>query len=155
MGRYPYPPETYNNIFSQLSVRPLLVAILLDHLTNETKAIVDGDPPDLPADGYSPLAREFVRGCLNKIPKMRPTYSALLSHPWLAELSKPAVIAEEDEDEEADGEVEVGYSGTEDKEVAEWVINAMERKRKGLMGVAEKPALHAAPLDVGSPGLKA
>ena len=23
MGRYPYPPETYNNIFSQLSVRPL------------------------------------------------------------------------------------------------------------------------------------
>jgi mitogen-activated protein kinase kinase len=26
MGRYPYPPETYNNIFSQLSVRDALTA---------------------------------------------------------------------------------------------------------------------------------
>ena len=25
MGRYPYPPETYNNIFSQLSVSPLFI----------------------------------------------------------------------------------------------------------------------------------
>lgn len=130
MGRYPYPPETYNNIFSQLS------------------AIVDGDPPDLPEEGYSPLARDFVRGCLNKIPKMRPTYSALLAHPWLASLSKPQAIVEEDEDgEEGEVEMEQQYAGTEDNEVADWVKNAMERKRNGLMGVAAKPALHAAPLN--------
>ena len=28
MGQYPYPPETYNNIFSQLSVSPVLTIIL-------------------------------------------------------------------------------------------------------------------------------
>lgn len=56
MGQYPYPPETYNNIFSQLS------------------AIVEGEPPDLPEDGFSEAARDFARGCLNKIPKLRPTY---------------------------------------------------------------------------------
>ncbi|PQE21323.1 hypothetical protein CJF32_00006464 [Rutstroemia sp. NJR-2017a WRK4] len=134
MGRYPYPPETYNNIFSQLS------------------AIVDGEPPDLPEEGFSELARDFVRGCLNKIPKLRPTYSMLLQHGWLAELSKPATISEEAEDEDADGETdgEVAH-GTEDKEVAEWVINAMERKRKGLMGTHAVPALHKAPLDTVSP----
>ncbi|KAK0112964.1 hypothetical protein ONS95_014680 [Cadophora gregata] len=146
MGRYPYPPETYNNIFSQLS------------------AIVDGEPPDLPEEGYSATARDFVHGCLNKIPKLRPTYSMLLAHPWLAGLSKPLTISEEDEDEEAelptgfaDGEApkkEMGAGrGTEDEEVAEWVKNAMERKMRGLMGEAAKPALHAAPLDTVSPAV--
>ncbi|CZT03309.1 related to tyrosine protein kinase of the MAP kinase kinase family [Rhynchosporium agropyri] len=140
IGRYPYPPETYNNIFSQLS------------------AIVDGEPPDLPEEGYSETARDFVHGCLNKIPKLRPTYSMLLAHPWLAGLSKPLTISEEDEDEGidqpegfADGvptkrEMGVGR-GTEDEEVAEWVKNALERKRTGLMAESTKPALHAAPLD--------
>lgn len=145
LGRYPYPPETYNNIFSQLS------------------AIVDGDPPDLPEEGYSVAARDFVKGCLNKIPKLRPTYSALLAHPWLAELSKPVTISEEDE-ELAEVNAETTYTGgvgdekvmgagrgTEDAEVAEWVKNALERKKKGLMGEAAKPALHAAPLDTVSP----
>jgi mitogen-activated protein kinase kinase len=76
----------------------------------------------------------------------------LLQHGWLAELSKPATISEEAEDEDADGETngEVAH-GTEDKEVAEWVINAMERKRKGLMGTHAVPALHKAPLDTVSP----
>ncbi|KAK6607420.1 hypothetical protein H4I96_03655 [Botrytis cinerea] len=139
MGRYPYPPETYNNIFSQLS------------------AIVDGEPPDLPAEGFSPTARNFVRGCLNKIPNMRPTYSDLLQHPWLAELSKPNTISEEDEEEEED-QADVGglsleddvkqdtsngiLTGTEDSEVAEWL---------GLMGTHAQPALHKAPLDTVSP----
>ncbi|TGO56855.1 hypothetical protein BOTNAR_0214g00220 [Botryotinia narcissicola] len=148
MGRYPYPPETYNNIFSQLS------------------AIVDGEPPDLPAEGFSPTARNFVRGCLNKIPNMRPTYSDLLQHPWLAELSKPNTISEEDEEEE-EGQVDVGslsledgvkqdtsngiLTGTEDSEVAEWVKNAIERKKLGLMGTHAQPALHKAPLDTVSP----
>ncbi|KAM0181349.1 hypothetical protein ACHAPC_007256 [Botrytis cinerea] len=148
MGRYPYPPETYNNIFSQLS------------------AIVDGEPPDLPAEGFSPTARNFVRGCLNKIPNMRPTYSDLLQHPWLAELSKPNTISEEDEEEEED-QADVGglsleddvkqdtsngiLTGTEDSEVAEWVKNAIERKKLGLMGTHAQPALHKAPLDTVSP----
>lgn len=143
MGRYPYPPETYNNIFSQLS------------------AIVNGDPPDLPEEGYSPLARDFVRGCLNKIPKLRPTYSMLLNHGWLASLSKPATISEVDEDLEEDmaslgledGNISAhaGKPNSYDKEVADWVKDALERKRSGKMGVAAKPALHAAPLDTVSP----
>ncbi|CAL3962230.1 unnamed protein product [Diplocarpon coronariae] len=137
MGRYPYPPETYNNIFSQLS------------------AIVDGEPPDLPEEGYSSVARDFVHGCLNKIPKLRPTYAMLLAHPWLAGLSKPLTISEEDESQEPRSpnggdapKKEMGAGrGTEDAEVAEWVKNAMERKKNGLMGESAKPALHAAPLD--------
>jgi len=63
-GSYPYPPETYDNIFSQLS------------------AIVDGDPPSLP-DSYSTNARNFVGQCLEKNPNKRPNYSKLLQHPWL------------------------------------------------------------------------
>ncbi|KAH6667522.1 BOS5, mitogen-activated protein kinase [Halenospora varia] len=138
MGRYPYPPETYNNIFSQLS------------------AIVDGEPPDLPKEGFSELARDFVHRCLNKIPNLRPTYGMLLQHGWLAELSKPATITEADEEEaekggDAAGKDDLGYSSTEDKEVADWVKNAIDRKKKGLMGVGIKPALHAAPLDTVSP----
>lgn len=73
----------------------------------------------------------------------------LLQHGWLAPLSKPAVITEEDEDEDA--EIAVQSSGTEDEEVAAWLKNAMERKKNGLMGKSAKPALHAAPLDTLSP----
>ncbi|CAI4034300.1 hypothetical protein SMKI_10G0870 [Saccharomyces mikatae IFO 1815] len=65
LGRYPYPPETFDNIFSQLS------------------AIVDGPPPRLPSDKFSPDAQEFVSLCLQKIPERRPTYAALTEHPWL------------------------------------------------------------------------
>ncbi|KAH0543243.1 hypothetical protein FGG08_002407 [Glutinoglossum americanum] len=140
MGRYPYPPETYNNIFSQLS------------------AIVDGDPPDLPQGEFSAAARDFVRGCLNKIPKLRPTYAMLLRHAWLSELMKPPAILETDEDGESEG-LNSGETsspdGTADKEVAEWVIAAIERRKNGLMGKKEKPALHAAPLDsMSSPSLE-
>jgi mitogen-activated protein kinase kinase len=42
LGVYPYPPETYNSVFAQLS------------------AIVDGEPPALP-EGFSPVAQGFVR----------------------------------------------------------------------------------------------
>src|SRR5258706_10227476 len=65
-----------------------------------SQAIVDGDPPDLPAEGYSLLARDFVHGCLNKVPKLRPTYSMLLNHSWLSPLAKPATISEEEEEED-------------------------------------------------------
>lgn len=64
-GCYPYPPETYNNVFSQLS------------------AIVDGDPPELPPGKFGPEAQDFVRQCLHKNPNKRPTYGELLLHPWL------------------------------------------------------------------------
>lgn len=65
VGHYPYPAETYDNIFSQLS------------------AIVDGEPPKLDATKYSKEAQYFVKSCLNKNPDLRPSYGALLQHPWL------------------------------------------------------------------------
>ncbi|ODQ79130.1 hypothetical protein BABINDRAFT_19496, partial [Babjeviella inositovora NRRL Y-12698] len=65
MGSYPYPPETYDNIFSQLS------------------AIVDGVAPNLPAESFSSEARDFVAKCLSKVPSQRPSYTELLAHPWL------------------------------------------------------------------------
>ena len=36
---------------------------------------------------------------------------------------------------------------TADKEVADWVIAAIERRKNGTMGKSAKPALHTAPLD--------
>ena len=72
-GLYPYPPETYGNIFSQLS------------------AIVDGDPPQLPPDRFSPDARSFVDDCLNKIPRLRSSYGKLLNHPWLQKYDEEEV----------------------------------------------------------------
>ncbi|KAF2874180.1 polymyxin B resistance protein kinase [Massariosphaeria phaeospora] len=148
LGRYPYPPETYNNIFSQLS------------------AIVNGEPPDLPDEGFSEAARNFVQGCLNKIPNLRPTYAMLLQHVWLASLIKPETITEEDEEEAEAAMKDVipsagdAHQGSpelvevvHDREVADWVKNAIEKRKKGTLGKgAEKPALHAAPLDaVSSP----
>lgn len=65
LGAYPYPPETFDNIFSQLS------------------AIVDGPTPKLPEGKFSADAQNFVSMCLQKIPERRPTYAALLEHPWL------------------------------------------------------------------------
>jgi mitogen-activated protein kinase kinase len=128
------------------------------------QAIVDGDPPDLPENAYSAAACNFVSGCLNKIPMLRPTYPMLLQHPWLAPLSKPDVITEEDEEDETS---EISTAATTpdidlaspnidglkvpdvvvDQEVAEWVVAAIERKRLGKMAKITKPALHAAPLD--------
>lgn len=115
---------------------------------------MDGEPPDLPTESFSDMAHDFVRGCLNKIPKLRPTYAMLLRHGWLAPLMKPPTISEEDEEEEEEeSETEVGMPATADKEVAKWVVDAMERRRLGKLGKSEKPALHAAPLDAvpGSP----
>lgn len=87
----------------------------------------------------------------------------LLRHGWVAPLMKPPTISE---DEEAEKAAEAGSDldpsiasalpdipSTEDKEVAEWVRNALEKKRQGKMKEAKKPALHEAPLDAvpGSP----
>lgn len=65
LGTYPYPPETYSNVFAQL------------------QAIVHGDPPQLPGDFYSETARSFVAGCLEKNPEKRCSYKQMLEHPWL------------------------------------------------------------------------
>jgi len=138
------------------------------------QAIVDGVPPDLPADQFSEAARDFAAGCLNKIPNLRPTYPMLLQHAWLAPLVKPATIMEEDEEEEEHdssaaipGEVEKaqqnafglanGGEAFVDREVGEWVIGALDRRKRGVMGKSIKPALHAAPLDAvgSSPGVAA
>ncbi|KAG1746215.1 kinase-like protein [Suillus lakei] len=97
-GRYPYPPETYENVFAQLS------------------AIVDGEAPGLPEDEeipdeevelrtqdnalygaspgqfnfmrkgkrrWSPDAHDWVRRCLIKNADERATYKELLEHPWM------------------------------------------------------------------------
>ncbi|PKS09613.1 hypothetical protein jhhlp_004231 [Lomentospora prolificans] len=142
LGRYPYPPEVASTIFSQLS------------------AIVDGEPPNLPADGYSQTARDFVRGCLNKVPKMRPTYAMLLKHPWMKPLTEYDTIAEEPEDGDSDDVDSIAQSvskmrfraNSEDVIVAEWVKSVLDR-RGDEMGAQKpsRPALHAAPLDSVSP----
>ncbi|WFD43107.1 mitogen-activated protein kinase kinase [Malassezia psittaci] len=86
-GSYPYPPETFTNVFAQL------------------QAIVDGEPPELPYPTSEPIivtsaqgvptelelgtctygdeARDFIAQCLRKIPEQRPTYTELLDHPFL------------------------------------------------------------------------
>jgi mitogen-activated protein kinase kinase len=81
----------------------------------------------------------------------------LLQHAWLAPLLKPDVISEEDEEAAERGEdmatatVETAHS-YHDREVAEWVRGALERKREGKIQEASKPALHKVALDsVGSP----
>ncbi|KAK7692972.1 MAP kinase kinase Wis1 [Cerrena zonata] len=67
LGHYPYPPETYANVFAQLT------------------AIVHGDAPELPEERFSESARDFVSRCLHKLPGSRATYAQLLSHPYLVE----------------------------------------------------------------------
>ncbi|KAL2016823.1 hypothetical protein VTK56DRAFT_2946 [Thermocarpiscus australiensis] len=147
MGRYPYPPEVSSTIFSQLN------------------AIVEGDPPDLPSEGYSAAAQDFVRSCLNKIPTKRHTYPMLLTHPWIKTLGRPETITEDADAEDAAADDELadatgslslnnpsGLIAEGDYEVAQWVRDVLERKRKGLLqDTMQKPALHAAPLDSVSP----
>jgi mitogen-activated protein kinase kinase len=36
---------------------------------------------------------------------------------------------------------------TSDPEVAEWVLDALDRRKRGVMGKKEKPALHTVALD--------
>ncbi len=110
---------------------------------------MDGEPPDLPAEGFSSTARDFVRRCLNKVPKLRPTYAMLLRHAWISPLMKPPSISEEEEEYEGcSAGPDFENPETADKEVSKWVLEAMERRRGGTMGKQEKPALHTAPLNV-------
>ncbi|EEQ89671.1 hypothetical protein RJZ56_000159 [Blastomyces dermatitidis] len=163
MGRYPYPPETFNNIFSQLN------------------AIVHGDPPKLPERGYSSKAKDFVQSCLNKNASLRPTYAMLLRHPWLSSLMQPPENhrptekdnnddddAKTDGDKPNDNDTDVtskkssskprpsSLFETADEEVARWVVDALDRRARGVMGNQQRPALHAVALDAvpGSPLLE-
>ncbi|KAH0588966.1 hypothetical protein H2248_004747 [Termitomyces sp. 'cryptogamus'] len=65
IGQYPFPPESYANVFAQLT------------------AIVHGDSPELPEDRFSAEARDWVARCLAKKPQDRATYQELLHHPFL------------------------------------------------------------------------
>ncbi|KAG7098723.1 hypothetical protein E1B28_000636 [Marasmius oreades] len=65
IGSYPYPPESYSNVFAQLT------------------AIVHDDPPELPDEIYSEEARQWVASCLRKQPEDRATYAELLEDQWL------------------------------------------------------------------------
>lgn len=104
------------------------------------------------------------------MPKLRPTYQALLASEWLKGLSKPETITEEDEEpceNDASAEavagaaesVDISHSGTEDVEVATWVKEVLEKKASGQYGEADgRPALHNAQLDavatsLGSPAI--
>ncbi|PWY90009.1 dual specificity mitogen-activated protein kinase [Aspergillus heteromorphus CBS 117.55] len=136
IGRYPYPPETFNNIFSQLH------------------AIVHGDAPTLPETGYSEEAHAFVRACLDKNPNNRPSYNTLLRHPWLSSLMQPPAEGEEDPSAATNGSTKEGApTTTEDEEVAAWVKERLDFRERGLLQDEDKPALHAVALDAvpGSP----
>ncbi|KAG6880202.1 hypothetical protein C0992_003866 [Termitomyces sp. T32_za158] len=65
IGQYPFPPESYANVFAQLT------------------AIVHGDSPSLPEDRFSAEVRDWVARCLEKKPEERATYQELLDHPFL------------------------------------------------------------------------
>lgn len=117
-----------------------------------------GDPPTLPEEGYSEEAHAFVHACLDKNPSKRPSYSTLLRHPWLAPLMQPPT--ESNGTEATSAAPSAGQPGgpdtstaTEDEEVAEWVKERIERRQRGHLQEAEKPALHAVALDAvpGSP----
>ncbi|KAJ5491283.1 MAP kinase kinase PBS2 [Penicillium diatomitis] len=114
-------------------------------------AIVHGDPPTLPAEGFSEEAHAFVGACLDKIPKNRPSYNMLLRHPWLSPLMQPPTeSASEDiasEPSESPTRLSPPSNLTEDKEVAEWVIKQLARRNGGELQISEKPALHAVALD--------
>ena len=66
-------------------------------------------------------------------------------------------IAEEDEEDiasetldKSESDVNKGLKPSEivvDQEVAEWVLQAIEKRKSGKMAKAVQPALHAAPLD--------
>ncbi|KAF8919809.1 kinase-like domain-containing protein [Mucidula mucida] len=64
LGEYPYPANTYNNVFAQL------------------QCILSGELPCLPS-GYSAEADHWVSRCLDRNSQRRASYVELLEHPWL------------------------------------------------------------------------
>lgn len=102
----------------------------------------------MPAEGYSEEAHAFVRACLDKNPKNRPSYNMLLRHPWLAPLMQPPTESGEDAPpEDSDSGDSAASAITADKEVAEWVKRQIKLREEGSLHPSEKPALHAVALD--------
>lgn len=166
-GGYPYPPDTYTNIFSQLNVGLSACPRLLV-CADSYQAIVKGEPPQLPDEGYSDEAKDFVRSCLNKNASLRPSYARLLRHPWLAPLMEPPSSEQGNVSQAlSDSPLQSSnpilsadypaYPAHEvvDKEVSDWVRGCIE----GLINsgsIKARPALHAVALDAvpGSPLLE-
>ncbi|KAH6568030.1 hypothetical protein BASA62_005707 [Batrachochytrium salamandrivorans] len=74
---------------------------------SDLNAIVSSDSPTLPAESFSPEARDFVAKCLVKDPKSRPTYPKLLATPWLQR-----------------------FKNSPDDGVGEWVKKTLQSKKK-------------------------
>ena len=102
LGQYPYPPETYANVFAQLT------------------AIVHGEPPELPAGKYSEQARDWVAKCMVKAPLGRATYKELLVSTALCFILQYLIRLQEHPFLQADAEREVDMVG--------WVAKALELK---------------------------
>ena len=83
MGKYPYPPETYSNVFAQLTAivhgdspeLPGQPDPLLEEVTGEGEA---GEKKKATRNVYSDTARDWVARCLAKEPERRATYAELL-----------------------------------------------------------------------------
>ena len=83
MGKYPYPPETYSNVFAQLTAivhgdppeLPGKPDLLLEEATEEGEA---GEKKNVTRNVYSDTARDWVARCLAKEPERRATYAELL-----------------------------------------------------------------------------
>lgn len=129
-GRYPYPPETFDNIFSQL------------------KAIVDGEPPMLDDKIFSKEAQQFVKSCLNKNADLRPLYDVLLESPWLAKYRgidprMAEVVTKRLEDAKND---RTSTARSSSKASANVAVAGMAKGRENvqslLKGKVNAPALH-------------
>lgn len=75
LGRYPFHPEELKTRTGALR-EPTLFELL--------NFIVTRPPPHVPSDrGFSEDFQDFIRMCLMKDEKMRPTPSSLRNHPWI------------------------------------------------------------------------
>jgi serine/threonine-protein kinase 24/25/MST4 len=95
--------------------------------------IPQNEPPALEGD-YSPVFKDFVKLCLTKDPRLRPTATALLNHPFIKSAKRKEVLIQyidsvrplangevEEEDEEEDEE-------EEDKHEGKWVFDSVQRR---------------------------
>lgn len=129
---------------------------------------MQGAPPELPDEGYSDEAKDFVNSCMNKNPSLRPSYDRLLRHPWIADLMTPP-SSEQGKASQVDCDSASQTSDpvntpdypvhpaaeAVDEEVADWVRRGLDRLISDGR-IKKRPALHAAPLDAvpGSPLLE-
>lgn len=70
LGHFPYATEAGRGFWSLL------------------QALRETTPPELPHDQFSPLARDFVKQCLQRVPRSRPSAVQLLEHPFVAKSNR-------------------------------------------------------------------